>query len=94
MNVAEKAEILTKKRNMEGNQTISTFSVLDNVELINKSVNMGVKVNIDDMKPFDIIKDLELSRHALENKNKLNNKGGEENATDDTTSVGQMLLEW
>lgn len=72
VHVAQKAEELTKKRNLEGTSTTSSsnsFFVLNDADILTRSANMGVNVNINDMEPINVLRDLELTRQCLIDKN-------------------------
>ena len=70
MKIDEKEERATMKKNLEGNFLTSknSFSVLSNYELICRAGKMGVETTSVDPIVFDIMKDLELARNALETK--------------------------
>ena len=70
MKIDEKEERATMKKNLEGNFLTSknSFSVLSNYELIFRAGKMGVETTSVDLIVFDIMKDLELARNALETK--------------------------
>lgn len=70
MKIAKKAEELTKKRNLDGTNLSSNnaFSVLNNDNLLNKTCNMRVKINMDNLEVINVMKDLEIARHTMENK--------------------------
>ena len=50
----------------------NSFSVLSNEEIISISDMMGVHINDCDFSAINLIKDLEVARHSLEEKNKIN----------------------
>ena len=58
------------KRNLEGTNLNSenSFSALDNEEIISKSDLMGVHISDVNYSDIDLIKDLEVARHSLEEK--------------------------
>ena len=60
------------KRNLEGTNLNSenSFSALDNEEIISKSDLMGVHISDVNYSDIDLIKDLEVARHSLEEKKK------------------------
>lgn len=70
MKIADKAEELTRKRNLEGTNLSSknSFAVLSDKDIIDKSVNMGVKTDINMMQTVNVIRDLEIARHTLDQK--------------------------
>ncbi|TVU24383.1 hypothetical protein EJB05_26816, partial [Eragrostis curvula] len=94
--IAAKAEELTKKKNLEGTNLNSSnsFAVLSNTELLNKSACMGIKINVNDMEKIDIIKDMEIARHALENKKDQPEVVPVEETESAAPSVDQQLFEW
>ena len=65
--VANKAEALAKKKNLEGNSHFSqnSFAVLNNNELMIRAHQMGVNSDNLTSEQFDILKDLELARAGL-----------------------------
>lgn len=65
-----KTMMMSKKRNLEGTNLNSenSFSILNNVDIMQLSVNMGVNINDNDFAAIDLIKDLEMARHSLANK--------------------------
>jgi hypothetical protein len=76
--VMENAAILTKKRNLEGNDQCSTssnvpasnaFSVLSNNEIMLRASMMGVNIPSDDFEHIDLIREIENSRNSLLDKN-------------------------
>ena len=60
------------KRNLEGTNLNSenSFSALNNEEIISISELMGVHISDCDYFAIDLIKDLEDSKHSLDEKNK------------------------
>lgn len=70
MKIAEKAEELTRKRNLEGTNLNSknSFAALSDNDVMDKVINMGVKPNVNNMKAVIVVKDLEIARHTLDTK--------------------------
>lgn len=70
MKIADKAEELTRKINLEGTNLSSKniFSALSDNDIIDKSLNMDVKPNINNLKYVNVVKDLEIARHTLDMK--------------------------
>lgn len=60
----------TKQRAWEGNITNSnnSFSVLDNCEIVDRSMHMGIIIEENNFSAIDMIKDLEAARFALNKK--------------------------
>lgn len=94
--IAEKAEELTRKRNLEGTNLTSknSFSVLSDENLMNKSNKMGVAVNINELDFINVIKDLEVARHTLETKRHMMDKNVPGPIEVASPSVEQQLLGW
>jgi hypothetical protein len=71
VSIAEKAALAAQKKNLEGKHLNlkNSFAVLNNNELMSRSRKMGVKVGIDDLAKFDILKDLESARSNLMDRN-------------------------
>jgi hypothetical protein len=67
VSIAEKAALAAQKKNLEGKHLNlkNSFAVLNNNEFMSRSRKMGVKVGIDDLAKFDILKDLESARSNL-----------------------------
>jgi hypothetical protein len=59
----------TKKRNLEGTNLSdqNSFAVLGNDDIMNLAIGMGVVISPDQFDKVDILKDIELARHALQN---------------------------
>jgi hypothetical protein len=72
----------------------NSFAVLNNNELMARSRKMGVKVGVDDLTKFDILKDLESARSNLMDRNSNEMVvGGHE--TEEIISLEEMkYLEW
>ncbi|TVU05367.1 hypothetical protein EJB05_48526, partial [Eragrostis curvula] len=90
-----------KKRNLEGTNLNdhNSFSVLSNPEISLIASNMGIVVNLDQFDTIDLMKDLEVARHAI--KNKKDNEANPENveviemqADSGPNSGMPLLLEW
>ena len=71
LNVADMAQALKAKQNLEGKSLNSknSFAVLNNSEIVSVSSKMGVDTSSIDMNYFDILKDLEIARHNLVDRN-------------------------
>lgn len=96
MTIAEKAEELTRKRNLEGTNLYSknSFAVLSDEEIIDKTSKMGVNWDVNDMEVINVIKDLEIARHTLEKKRDEKSNVTDENEEVVSPSVEQQLLGW
>uniref|UniRef100_K3ZCJ0 CCHC-type domain-containing protein n=1 Tax=Setaria italica TaxID=4555 RepID=K3ZCJ0_SETIT len=70
--IADKAELATKKKNLDVNHLSSqkSFAVLYNNELMLRSSKMGVNINSIDLEQFDVLKDMERDRANLNERNK------------------------
>jgi hypothetical protein len=81
---------------LEGNHLNlkKSFAVLNNNELMVRSRKMGVKVGVDDLAKFDILKDLESARSNLMDRNSNEMVvGGHE--TDESFSLEEIkYLDW
>jgi hypothetical protein len=68
--IADKASMMAKKKNLEGNniQLKNSFAVLDNLMLINKFGKMGGDISNAKLENFDLLKDLEVARNDLRNR--------------------------
>ena len=66
----DKTAITSKKRNLEGTNLNSdnSFVVLADSIIMDTSTLMGVHIDQSDFSSIDLIKDLEIARHALSNK--------------------------
>ncbi|KAE8798884.1 hypothetical protein D1007_25853 [Hordeum vulgare] len=78
--VCARAEKMTKKRNLQGNEPISenSFDVLSNMEIVNMASHMGVNIPDDDFTIIDVIRELEKSRANIAKKINIDNKQREE----------------
>ena len=66
----DKTAITNKKRNLEGTNLNSenSFAVLADSIIIDTSTLMGVHIDHLNFATIDLVKDLEIARHALNNK--------------------------
>ena len=66
----EKIAITNKKRNLKGTNLKSgnSIAVLDDSDIIDKSDMMGVGIDPANFASINLIKDLKIARHALNNK--------------------------
>jgi hypothetical protein len=65
------AEILSRKRNLEGNHTpadSNSFSVLSSSEIVVRASMMGAKIPDNKFSSIDLLGELECAREILENK--------------------------
>lgn len=67
-------------------QLNNSFSILDNDEIIERSLNMGIMLNNDEFAAIDLIKDLEAARQALNQKHLNVLKQTTQTETDPVTS--------
>lgn len=88
--IVQKAEELTRKRNLEPN----SFSVRSDEILVDKSSNMGVKISVKGLEIINVIRDLEIARHTLDGKRDLDSKVPAENDKVESPLVEQQLLGW
>jgi hypothetical protein len=69
--VREKAENLTRKRNLEGNETstdTNSFASLSNNEIVVRASKMGVRIPDNNFSSIDLLRELECARENIENK--------------------------
>jgi hypothetical protein len=69
--IREKAENLTRKRNLEGNDTTTdtnSFASLSNNEIVVRASMMGVKIPDNNFSSIDLLRELECARENIENK--------------------------
>ncbi|KAE8813069.1 hypothetical protein D1007_09833 [Hordeum vulgare] len=78
--VGARAEKMTKKRNLQGNEPVceNSFDVLSNMEIVNMASHMGVNIPDDDFTIIDVIRELEKSRANIAKKINTDNKQQEE----------------
>jgi hypothetical protein len=70
--------LAAQRKNLEGisPKPLNSFVVLNNVELVSRSRNMGVNIGEIEMEKIDLLRDLELARANLVEK--PNGEGHEE----------------
>ncbi|KAE8781915.1 hypothetical protein D1007_44653 [Hordeum vulgare] len=75
-NVGARAEKMAKKRNLQGNETLSnnSFDVLSNMEIISTASQMEVNIPDDSFTVVDVIRELEESRANIAKKISNNEK--------------------
>jgi hypothetical protein len=63
----DKGVMMNKNRNLEGTNLndANAFSILSNTNLISSAEGMGIDMGNSDFQVFNVIKDLEISRHSL-----------------------------
>ena len=66
----EKIAITNKKRNLKGTNLNSgnSFAALDDSDIVDKSNMMGVRIDPANFAAINLIKDLKIAIHALNNK--------------------------
>jgi hypothetical protein len=93
---AVKAEAIKSKKNLEGNSLPSqnSFAVLGNKELMIRANKMGVNTANIELEQIDVLKDIELARDNLQERNeKLKNE--KEPITHDTLPFEEVkMIEW
>ncbi|KAE8783638.1 calcium-dependent protein kinase [Hordeum vulgare] len=74
--VGVRAEKMAKKRNLQGNETLSgnSFDGLSNMEIISSALQMGVNILDDSFAVIDVIRELEKSRANIAKKISNNEK--------------------
>ncbi|TVU05124.1 hypothetical protein EJB05_48275, partial [Eragrostis curvula] len=101
-------EATSKKRSLEGTNlnSMNSFSVLANDELVSVALNLGVSLNSDCFDKIDLMEDLEIARHTLDLKKASCTSSSDvpsssnDNITDLTinsdnvSDKNTMLLEW
>jgi hypothetical protein len=67
INIADKADIAIKKKNLEGNKINlkNSFAVLDSLVLSSKFSKMAGSTKTSNLENFDLLKELEIARHNL-----------------------------
>ncbi|KAE8776509.1 hypothetical protein D1007_50807 [Hordeum vulgare] len=88
--VGARAEKMAKKRNLQGNEPISSnsFDVLSNMEIISTASQMGVNIPDDNFTVIDVIRELERSRANIAKKIS-NNEKQQENVLLITIAAGE-----
>jgi hypothetical protein len=69
--IREKAENITRKRNLEGNNTstdTNSFASLSNSEIVVHASMMGVKIPDNNFSSIDLLRELECARENIDNK--------------------------
>jgi len=95
MKIADRAEALMKKKNLEGNPLTSknSFAVLNNSDLMSKASKFGIDTNNLDFAKIDLMKDLERARTSLATK--LDNSQMEYINNDTSLPLEEMkYIEW
>jgi hypothetical protein len=64
LRIEEKNKRMTVKRNLEGNILVPTnnFTDIPLSKIVCLSSNMGVKIDVENMTPIDLIKEMEIAR--------------------------------
>jgi hypothetical protein len=88
--------LLAKKKNLEGNNINlkNSFAFLDNLTLVNKFSKMGGNSKNVNLEHFDILKDLELARKDLKERDKSLNKEVEEVDKENLPLEEIKYIEW
>jgi hypothetical protein len=86
-----------KKRSIQGisltNQNF--FAILDNMDISDLTVGMGINVSEDHFETFDLMKDIEIARHALDNVKKSKISNPNEIIEESNLNEGEIpLLQW
>lgn len=86
----------SKKRNLEGTNLTNenSFVVLDNYEIANLTSDMGIVIQDFDFDKVDMMKDLELARHNLDNKSELVKDPNTSQSDEVVNEDNMLLLEW
>jgi tetrahydromethanopterin S-methyltransferase subunit F len=69
--IRDKAENITRKRNLEGNNTstdTNSFASLSNSEIVVHASMMGVKIPDNNFSSIDLLRELECARENIDNK--------------------------
>lgn len=93
---------ISKKRDLEGTNLDdpNSFSILDNSSISMLANNMGILIDECDFDVVDIMKDLELARHKLDNKGKnletvkANNNHDDVCRENNMVNRDRLLIEW
>jgi uncharacterized membrane protein len=96
MKIADKADMATRKKNMEGNNIIhkNSFAVFDSLVLVNKFNKMGGNSTTINLEHFDLLKYLEMTRNNLKERAESLSKESNEVAIDDLPSEEMRYIEW
>lgn len=85
-------EKLSNKRALEGNNaSVNSFSILNNEEIVARSLSMGVNIDSCTFASIDMLKELENARIALAKKTNQKNVLPEDNCPSPITSDGENL---
>jgi len=85
-------EKLSNKRALEGNNaSVNSFSILNNEEIVARSLYMGVNIDSCTFASIDMLKELENARIALAKKTNQKNVLPEDNCPSPITSDGENL---
>jgi hypothetical protein len=92
----ERNEIMAQKRCLEGNSTHAvSFSELSNNDMCSIAKNMGVVISEDDFDTFDVVKELELARANLYEKQHINKQTDQNDETVDNDDHEEtLIIEW
>lgn len=94
----DKGQPPTKKRSLEGTNlnNHNSFAILNNPDIAQIALDMGVNISVDEFDCVDLMKDLEIARHALDNKSSC--QSNTDNVVSDVDHAkmdrGNLLLEW
>jgi uncharacterized membrane protein len=96
MKIADKADMATRKKNLEGNNIIhkNSFAVFDSLVLVNKFNKMGGNSTTINLEHFDLLKYLEMTRNNLKERAESLSKESNEVAIDDLPSEEMRYIEW
>jgi uncharacterized membrane protein len=96
MKIADKADMATRKKNLEGNNIIhkNSFAVFDSLVLVNKFNKMGGNSATINLEHFDLLKYLEMTRNNLKERAESLSKESNEVAIDDLPSEEMRYIEW
>jgi uncharacterized membrane protein len=96
MKIADKADMATRKKNLEGNNIIhkNSFAVFDSLVLVNKFNKMGGNSATINLEHFDLLKYLDMTRNNLKERAESLSKESNEVAIDDLPSEEMRYIEW
>jgi hypothetical protein len=96
MKIADKADMMARNKNLEGNNPSyqNSFAVLDTLTLVNNFSKMGGNSNTVNLEHFDILKDLEMARNNMKERLENLNKEADEADAENFPLEEMKYIEW
>jgi hypothetical protein len=96
MKIADKADMMARNKNLEGNNPSyqNSFAVLDTLTLVNNFSKMGGNSNTVNLEHFDILKDLEMARNNMKERLENLNKEADEAHAENFPLEEMKYIEW